>query len=83
MRQCERVYEPDEDLVHIADSGFLDQVTLCGLTDWLGRTPGEPTDKPITCKHCLEIVRVVRSFSDPHKAPKRRRDVGRETCEEG
>jgi hypothetical protein len=67
MRECKRVYEPDADVVHIAEHGFLDQVTLCGLTDWCGATVGTPTRDDITCQHCLEIVRIVRSFRDPRQ----------------
>lgn len=67
MRPCKRIYEPDEGIVHIAETGCLDQVTLCGITDWLGCKKGVPTDADVTCKHCLELVRIVRSFRDPHR----------------
>lgn len=65
MKEFEKIYDPNK--VHIASIGFLDQVTLCGQTDWIGMEPGVKTDKPIDCAHCLEIVNIVRSHRDPRK----------------
>ena len=65
-KEFEKVYDPVEKKVHISESGFLDQVTLCGQTDWIGNDKVEyNTDKAINCNACLEIVRIVRSHSDP------------------
>lgn len=59
-KKLARVTEPDEKLVHYDSVGTLDQVTLCGLTDWIGRTQGKPTTDPVTCKPCKQIVKFVQ-----------------------
>lgn len=57
-----RVYEPGEDTVHIAPPPRADQVTLCGLTDWIGVEPGVKTDKPLTCRACRDIIQFCQSL---------------------
>ena len=52
-RPLNKVYEPDEDVTHIVGPPGLDQVTLCGKTDWLGQTTGDyETEKPVDCIPC-------------------------------
>ncbi|WP_122530944.1 hypothetical protein [Pseudomonas viridiflava] len=57
-----KVYEPDEGKTHYGPPPGLDQVTLCGIPDWLGgRTPGQPTAKMVNCFGCKQIVDFVQS----------------------
>lgn len=56
------IYEPDEAITHYGPPPGLDQVTLCGVPDWLGgRTPGEVTQRPVDCFGCQQIVKFVQS----------------------
>ncbi len=60
-----RVLERDTGLIHSTAPPMSDQVTLCGLTDWLSiagyrSKGGEPTDKPITCKPCMWFIRFCQ-----------------------
>jgi len=67
-KEFEKVYDPVEGKVHICNVGFLDYVTLCGQTDWIGNKEVKyNTEKAINCNACLEIVRIVRSHSDPRR----------------
>jgi hypothetical protein len=62
QQTSEKIFEPDEGITHYAPPFGLDQVTLCGVTDWLGgRTPGVATDKPVNCHSCLQIVKHVKA----------------------
>ena len=59
LRTSIKVYEPDEDVTHYAAPSGLDQVTLCGVPDWLGgRTPGEETNRIVNCFACQQIVNM-------------------------
>jgi hypothetical protein len=59
---AERIYEPDEGITHYGPPSGLDQVTLCGVPDWLGgRTPGVRTDRPANCVTCMHIVKYVKA----------------------
>jgi len=57
-----RVTEPDENKVHYASPSGLDQVTLCGLTDWIGHTVGEDTTEPVNCYPCKNIARHFKKY---------------------
>ena len=65
-----KVIEPDEGEVHFAPPFGLDQVTLCGITDWLDVTPGEYTEKPVTCIHCKRLVAHIHAHRKPRNADK-------------
>lgn len=55
-----RITEPDEDLVHYAAPGITGNVTLCGLTDFIGhRKRGKATSAAATCLPCKGIVEYV------------------------
>jgi hypothetical protein len=59
-KQLPRVTEPDENLVHFCAPFGMDQITLCGLTDWLqSKKRGRPTRAPVTCQPCRWIVDYV------------------------
>lgn len=58
---AERIYEPDEGKTHYGPPLGLDQVTLCGVPDWIGRKRGETTDRPVDCFSCMQIVKYVKS----------------------
>ena len=57
----ERIYEPAEGRTHFSPPGGLDQVTLCGKTDWIGEEKGRITRKPITCRACQHIVEMIQA----------------------
>jgi hypothetical protein len=57
-----KVTEPDEGIVHYSAPANMDQVTLCGLTDWLEITPGVETEETVTCNSCLWIVDHFRRY---------------------
>ena len=61
----DKIYEPDEGIVHYGPPFGLDQVTLCGRTDWIGNTEGEPTDKPVTCWACKRYVAHIHEHRKP------------------
>ena len=61
----QRVMEVEEKLVHFGSPGTADQVTLCGLTDWIGATKGVPTTKPVTCRACKNLVRHIHAHRKP------------------
>lgn len=64
-----RIFEPDENLVHAEAPAGLDQVTLCGITDWLqAKGRGYATKKPIDCWHCLQIIRYCQGHQKPRLA---------------
>lgn len=54
--QRPRVYEPDEKITHYASPVGLDQVTICGITDWMGKARGKPTKRALTCFACTRIA---------------------------
>lgn len=57
--------ETDTGIVHIDAPPGLDQVTLCGLTDWLGSKGGigHPSKKKVTCWHCRQMA----TFCQQHR----------------
>lgn len=60
-----RVTEPDENLVHYQPDDLSGNVTLCGLTDFIGHdNAGEETTKPVTCSACKSI----KAWCDKHSA---------------
>lgn len=65
MKKLPRVTEPDEGLVHFQPVPWTDQVTLCGLSDWIGITMGKPTTKPVTCRMCQGIQRYIHEHAAP------------------
>lgn len=59
---AQRIYEPDEGKTHYGPPPGLDQVTLCGVPDWLGgRTHGEDTRRQVNCFSCQQIVKFVKA----------------------
>lgn len=60
-----RLYEPDEDQVHFQPFYICDGVTLCGVTDTIGRSDMVKTKKPVTCAACIDIVRFVHDHRKP------------------
>jgi len=58
------ITEPDEDLVHYESESLMGNVTLCGITDFLGSTSGEYTDESVTCSACQAIFK----FCNSHRA---------------
>lgn len=66
----EKVTEPDEGMVHFSPPPGLDQVTLCGLTDWIDITMGEETDKPVNCNMCKRIVGHIHQHRKPRNSDK-------------
>lgn len=65
-RSLKKVYEPDEGKTHITSPPGLDQVTLCGITDWLTSTSGDyGTDNPVDCWHCEQIFKFCNSGKWP------------------
>jgi len=59
-----RITEPDEGLVHYKADSLSGNATLCGLTDFLGATPGEETTASVTCSACKSI----KAYCDKHAA---------------
>lgn len=64
------VRELETKMVHIKPPPMLDQVTLCGMTDWLGTDHkgrprgGEDVKRgPVTCQGC----RWIANFCQAHK----------------
>lgn len=57
----ERVKELDNGMVHIRARAGMDQMTLCGITDWLGTKGAEPTTGPLTCQPCRWIAEYCQS----------------------
>lgn len=64
-----RIFEPDERLVHLSPPLGMDQVTLCGKTDWIGVSRGTVTTKPVTCQPCRWIAEYCQ---DHRRLPKSR-----------
>jgi hypothetical protein len=55
-----RITEPDENLVHFVAPPHMGNVTLCGLTDFIGhKKKGGPTRKAVNCVPCKAIVRYI------------------------
>lgn len=67
MKKChlEKIYEPDEDKVHYVGPLGSDQVTLCGLTDFIQNTIGYTTTKPLNCAQCERIVNWIYEHKKP------------------
>lgn len=61
-----RITEPDENLVHFQPPLGMDQVTLCGLTDFLkAKKAGKPTRAAVTCQPCRWIVQWIGEHATP------------------
>lgn len=60
MAVVKKIYEPDEGITHYDSPLGLDQVTLCGVPDWIGRGRGVVTEKPVSCNSCLALVQFVQ-----------------------
>lgn len=62
------VLEGSTGLVHYDGPGVLGNVTLCGITDWLGRPDGDGklTKRRVTCAACISVVDHV---NDVHFTP--------------
>ena len=61
-----RITEPDEGLVHYKAWASADQVTLCGLTDFIGhKKRGAATKAKVTCISCKQIVEYIRDHDAP------------------
>lgn len=63
-----RITEPDKGLVHFEPPLGADAVTLCGLTDFIGVTSGEPTNEPVNCNLCRWIVEHIHKHAKPNKS---------------
>ncbi|WP_342051284.1 MULTISPECIES: hypothetical protein [unclassified Cupriavidus] len=50
-----RVTEPGEGEVHGEPDALSGNVTLCGLSDFIGAKVGESTNVPVTCAACISI----------------------------
>ncbi len=59
------IYDPNEDIKHIAAPPYADQVTLCGETDWIGKKKGITKAGPITCNLCKWIFDFCNSGTWP------------------
>lgn len=57
----ERVKELDNGMVHLNGPPGMDQMTLCGITDWIRTKGGEPTTAPLTCQPCRWIANYCQS----------------------
>lgn len=61
-KPARRVLEVSTGMVHYEPAPMADAVTLCGITDWLGKgEAGEETDRPVDCPSCLDIMAFCRS----------------------
>lgn len=56
-----RIRENDGGLVHLDPPINLDQVTLCGITDWIGTLGCEEVTAPVTCIPCRSIADYCQS----------------------
>lgn len=65
-----KIKEIENGMVHLEPPRQLDQVTLCGITDWIGRENGKiGITAAVTCNHC----RLVADYCQAHRRmPKRR-----------
>lgn len=52
------ICEPDEGYIHYAPPPGMDQVTLCGITDWIhAKVKGHPVSSgKVNCNPCKWIV---------------------------
>lgn len=64
-RQLPKITEPDAGEVHYGADNLSGNVTLCGLTDFLGGQQGTDTDDPVTCGLCKHIVDYIHSYAKP------------------
>ncbi len=69
-RPLPTIYDPNEDVNHIAAPPLADQVTLCGETDWIGRKQGIIKTGPITCNLCKWIFNFCNSGTWPNTKEK-------------
>jgi len=55
--QMNRIIEPSTGKVHYEPDALSGNVTLCGITDFIGVAPGEPTEAPVTCAACVSVFK--------------------------
>lgn len=55
-----RVLESENNMVHYGAPPAMDQVALCGMTDRIGLSDLQETNKRCTCWGCRQIVKYVR-----------------------
>ena len=66
----DKIIDPDLGKVHFRAPYGLDQVTMCGITDWLEGPDGVETDEPVTCWACKRMVGHIHSHRKPRGADK-------------
>jgi hypothetical protein len=72
--QLSRVTEPDENTIHYSAPDGLDQVTLCGMTDFIGhKQKGAATDEAPTCWVCMHIFDFIQGCSPAHRPATKKR----------
>lgn len=78
MKSAQKVFEPDENKVHYGPPDGMDQVTLCGLSDFIGTSKGVETDAEVDCWACRQIVSHVkgRRFAPSHEGSAHLEEVG-------
>ncbi len=61
------ICEPDEGYIHYAPPVGMDQVTLCGITDWIhAKKKGYPVESGVmNCNACKWIVDFVNQHEEP------------------
>jgi hypothetical protein len=69
MKTASKVFEPDANKVHYSPPLALDQVTLCGLNDFIGVSKGVETTEPVNCWHCRQIVEYVKNHKFDRAKP--------------
>jgi hypothetical protein len=61
-----KITEPDENIVHYTAPNITGNVTLCGLTDFIGhKKPGKATKAAVTCHPCQAIVKYIHDHAEP------------------
>lgn len=50
-----RITEPSEGVVHYEGAPLIGNVTLCGLTNFIGVQSGKRTQEPVTCSACKSV----------------------------
>lgn len=62
-KQIPLIYEPDEYMTHVRPPPGMDQVTLCGLTDFIGATPEtDAGNRELNCWACKQIMKYCQSL---------------------
>jgi hypothetical protein len=67
-----KIKEMKNGMIHLEPPRGADQVTLCGITDWLGDEPGKiGIASAVTCNSCRAIAEYCQAHRRMPK-PKRR-----------